>query len=297
VTTAVLTIGHGTVDALDDLPAFLAVIRRGHAPPPELVAEVRRRYEAIGGRSPLNDICHEVTRRVGERLGVRAAYAGRLWGPTPDAVLDELARGGATRVVVLPLAQHSAQIYVEAVRTAASKRDVPIAVLGPANWGQEPKLTEALAASLAKAIADVPEPARAHTRVLMTAHSLPLAVVRGGDPYEKEVRTSAEAIARAVGAAMPQHEVVFQSQGMSGGEWLGPGVESALERLAGEGVKHVLFAPVGFLADHVEVLYDLDLEARGWAEAHGMTYARMASLNAGDGLVDALLGVATRVMG
>jgi ferrochelatase len=121
--------------------------------------------------------------------------------------------------------------------------------------------------------------------------------VRGGDPYEQEVRASAEAVARAVGSAMPPWEVVFQSQGMGGGEWLGPDVRAVLDRLAAEKTEHVLFAPTGFLADHVEVLYDLDLEARGWAEARGMTYARTESLNASDGLVDALEAVARRVMG
>jgi ferrochelatase len=295
-TTAILTIGHGTVDALEELPAFLAVIRRGHAPPVELVAEVRRRYEAIGGRSPLNDICRELTRRVGERMAVPAAFAGRLWGPKPDVILADLARHGVTRVVVLPLAQHSARLYVDAVRAAAETVGAKVDVLGPENWGQHPALTTAFASSLTKALALVPEGIRPRTRVLMTAHSLPLAVVRGGDPYEAEVRASARAVASAVGATMLPHEVIFQSQGMSGGEWLGPDVESTLSRLASEGVKHVLFAPTGFLADHVEVLYDLDIEARGWAEAHGMTYGRMVSLNAGDGLVDALEAVARGVL-
>jgi ferrochelatase len=295
MTTGVVTIGHGTVESLDDLPAFLAVIRRGHAAPPELVAEVRRRYEAIGGQSPLLSICQELTRRIGARLGLRAAFAGRLWGPSPDAVIAQLAAEGVTRVVALPLAQHSARLYVDAVRTAAAKRDPKIEVIGPGNWGQEPKLTEAFAASLANAVAEVPRDLAPHTRILLTAHSLPLAIVREGDPYEREVRTSAEAVVRAAGA-LPQHEVIFQSQGMSGGEWLGPDVRTTLDRLAGEGTKHVLFAPTGFLADHVEVLYDLDIEARGWAEERGMTYGRTESLNAGDGLVDALEAVARRVL-
>jgi ferrochelatase len=295
-TTAIVTIGHGTVDALEDLPAFLAVIRRGHAPPAELVAEVQRRYEAIGGRSPLNDICRELTRRLGDRTGLRAAFAGRLWGPKPADVLSDLVEHGVTRAIVLPLAQHSARLYVDAVRTAQKTASVPIEVVGPENWGQHPLLTKAFASAIAQSLAELPEGTRSHTRVLMTAHSLPLAVVRGSDPYEAEVRASAHAVASAVGNAMPPHEVIFQSQGMSGGEWLGPDVKSALDGLASERVKHVLFAPTGFLADHVEVLYDLDIEARAWAEERGMTYGRTASLNAGDGLVDALEAVARGVL-
>jgi ferrochelatase len=261
-----------------------------------VLAEVRRRYVAVGGRSPLNDICRDVTRKLGERLGLRAAFAGRLWGPKPDDVLASLARDGVTRVVVLPLAQHSAPLYVEAVRAAeqrrAEKGEPTLVVVGPGNWGGEPRLTDAFAASLSRAIAEIPDEVRPRTRVLFTAHSLPLAVVRGGDPYEREVRASADAIVRAVGASMPPHEVIFQSQGMGGGEWLGPDVRTTLDRLAADGVTHVVFAPTGFLADHVEVLYDLDIEARAWAEERKLSYARTESLNASDGLIDALAAVA-----
>jgi ferrochelatase len=296
---AVLTIAYGTVDDLDDLPAFLTAIRRGNAPPPAMVAEVRRRYLAIGGRSPLNEICRDVTRRIGERLGLRAAFAGRMWGPTPADVLAELGRAGATQVVVLPLAPYSARDYVETVRVAAKALTMTgkagIDVVGPDNWGQEPRLTEAFAASLSRAVAALPESTRRHARVLMSAHSLPLAVARAGDAYERDVRASADAVALAVGRSMLPHEVVFQSQGLGGGEWLGPDVRTTLDRLAAEGVTKVIFAPIGFLADHAEVLYDLDVEARGWAEARGMEYARAGSLNASDGLIDALEVVARRL--
>jgi protoporphyrin/coproporphyrin ferrochelatase len=296
---ALLVIAHGTVDDLDDLPAFLALIRRGHAPPPELVAEVRRRYEAIGGRSPLNDICQEVTRKLGERLGLRAEFAARLWKPKAEVALGDLAASGASQVVVVPLAQHSAPLYVDAARRAAAVRteagEAPLEIFGPANWGREPKLTATFAASLSRALVAIPEAARAKACVLFTAHSLPLAVIRGGDPYEGEVRASAAAVAEVVGASMPRHEVIFQSQGMGGGEWLGPDVRSTLERLAGEGVKHVVFAPIGFLADHVEVLYDLDIEARAWTVERGMEYSRIESLNASDPLIDALCAVVRSV--
>lgn len=295
-----LVIAHGTVDSLEDLPPFLAAIRRGHAAPPELICEVRRRYEAIGGRSPLNDICREVTRKLGGRLGVPAVFAARMWDPKPEQALEELARRGVTRVMVVPLAQHSGALYVETVRAAARarvERGAPeVLVVGPANWGQEPKLTLAFAASLARAIARVPQESRAAARVLFTAHSLPISILRGGDPYEREVRASAASVAALLstaagpGPVLP-HEVIFQSQGLSGGEWLGPDVESTLSRLAHEGVKHVVLAPIGFLADHVEILYDLDIEARAWASARGMGYTRMESLNAGDGFIDALVAV------
>jgi ferrochelatase len=296
MTRALLTIGHGTVDDLRDLPAFLTTIRRGHAPPPELLAEVHRRYLAIGGRSPLNDICRQLTDKLGARLGLRAAMAMRMCEPLPARVLGDLAREGITELLVMPLAQHSAPLYVETVREAAAQASSPFTVMGPGNWGQEPRLTEAFATEVRAALERVPPAVRDRTRVLFSAHSLPVAVLRRGDPYEREVRASAAAVAAAVGPAMLPHDVIFQSQGMGGGEWLGPDVRASLDRLAAEGVKHVVFAPTGFLADHVEILYDLDIEARAWAEALGMGYARTASLNAGDGIVDALVAVARSVV-
>jgi protoporphyrin/coproporphyrin ferrochelatase len=293
---ALLTIAHGTVDDLDDLPAFLKAIRRGHTPPDDLVAEVRRRYHAIGGQSPLNAICAEVTRKLGERLGMPARMAMRMWAPQPERVLEDLAREGIDALLVIPLAQHSAPLYVETVRKVARERATAglasFDVKGPPNWGREPKLTEAFAAAVRAALRDVEGEA---ARVVFTAHSLPLAVIRGGDPYEAEVRASAAAVAAAVGPSMPPHELIFQSQGMSGGEWLGPDVKTTVDRLAELGDKRLVFAPIGFLADHVEILYDLDIEARAWTEQRGMSYSRTASLNASDALLDALEAVARGV--
>ena len=303
MTRALVTIGHGTVESLDDLPAFLTAIRRGHAPPDDLVTEVRRRYLAIGGRSPLNDICRDLTDKLGQRLGLRASFAARMWRPHAAEVLADLAREDVTDVLVLPLAQHSAALYVDTVKAAANLRhsqgEKAVTVVGPANWGSQPELSLAYASALREVTLALPEAERSTARVLFSAHSLPLAVLRAGDPYDREVRASAEAVARAVGSSMVAYDVVFQSQGQSqglrGGEWLGPDVLGTLDRFSREGVKHVIFAPVGFVADHVEILYDLDIEARSWAIERGISYARTASLNASEGLVAALAAVAGAV--
>ena len=304
--TGLVLIAHGTVDSLDDLPEFLTNIRRGHAPSPELLAEVRRRYEAIGGRSPLNDVTREAARKLEARLGVPTRMAMRLFRPYPREVLSELAGLGVRRVVVLPLAQHSAPLYNEAVKQAA--REVPgiEEVRGAPNWGREPALTEAFAESIAEALDRLPAAGGEETALVLTAHSLPVSVIEAGDPYEREVRASAEDVAAAVRARRPgafaEHVVSFQSQGMSTGPggrpvaWLGPDLRATLEGLAGKGVRRVVVAPIGFLADHVEILYDLDIEARAWAEELGMVLERSASLNASDRLVGVLAAVAERVL-
>ncbi len=299
--TAVLLVAHGTVESLDELPEFLANIRRGHPPPAALLAEVRRRYEAIGGKSPLLAITREAAEKLEARLGVPVRVAMRLFRPLPGAVLRELVGEGVTRVVVLPLAQHSAHVYGEAVKEAAKEAGLGLEIVTVPNWGREPALTHAFAESIVAELDEVPADARSRTAIVLSAHSLPLSVIEAGDPYEREFRGSAEDVAAAVRAMRPQgfaeHVVCFQSEGMSPGvKWLGPGLRATLEALAARGRDHVVLAPIGFLADHVEILYDLDIEAKGWAGELGIVTYRSASLNAGDGLLAALEAVARRAL-
>jgi protoporphyrin/coproporphyrin ferrochelatase len=301
--TGVLLIGHGTVERLDDLPAFLAAIRHGRPAPDDVVREVRRRYEAIGGRSPLNAISNHLAHALEEKLRLPVRACGRLWAPYPGEMLEELA-GLVHEVTVLPLAQHSAHVYAEAVRRAEEDREGrggrPLELVYAPNWGQNAILLDAYAARASDALASIPGSELARTVLVLTAHSLPRSVIEGGDAYEQEVRASAEAIAARVGG-LPRHVVAFQSQGMGTGPggkpmaWLGPDLVTVLDEVKARGDLHVVFAPIGFLADHVEILYDLDIEARGWCKERGLTYTRSRSLNASDALVDALVDVVRRL--
>lgn len=304
-TTAVMLVAHGTVESLDELPEFLANIRRGHPPPAALLAEVRRRYEAIGGKSPLLAITREAAQNLERRLGLPVRVAMRLFRPFPRDVLGELVDQGVRRVIVLPLAQHSAHVYGEAVKQAAKEVSLDVEIVCVPNWGREPALTHAFADSIVKELDKVPADARPRTAIALSAHSLPLSIIEAGDPYEKEFRGSAEDVAAAVRAMRPEgfaeHVVCFQSEGMTppgqkGPKWLGPGLRATLETLAARGRDHVVLAPIGFLADHVEILYDLDIEAKAWGEELGIVTYRSASLNAGDGLLDALEAVARRAL-
>jgi len=298
--TAVVLIAHGTVASLDDLPEFLTNIRRGHAPPAELVQEVRRRYEAIGGRSPLLDITYEAARKFEAKLQLPTRVAMRLWHPYPKDVIAKLAGEGIRRVVTVPLAQHSAGVYGAAMTAAAREIDPTLDVLCAKNWGRTPELTRAFADRIVEAFAKVPPGEADETALVLTAHSLPLGIVQAGDPYEQELRASAEDVAaevRARGVRFAEHVVAFQSQGIGTGiEWLGPDLRTSFEDLAKQGRKHVVIAPIGFLADHVEILYDLDVEAKAWCEELGIVPYRSTSLNAGEGLVDALATVARGVL-
>jgi ferrochelatase len=301
MTLAVLLTAHGTVDTLEELPAFLTNVRRGHPAPDALVAELRRRYEAIGGVSPLNAINADVAGKLERRLGVRVSWANRLWKPYARERVAELAQGGVRRLALVALAQYSAHVYADDVRAAAAEAGVLLS--HAPNWGSNPKLRDAYSSRIARLLAKSPDPAR--TTVLLTAHSLPQAALDAGDPYEREVRAAAEGIAEALrtpGQRPGRIAVAFQSQGLSTGPggrpiaWLGPDVKTVLDGAAAEGSRHVLIAPIGFLADHVEVLYDLDVEVRAMASERAMTYARIPSLNADDDLIEVLADVARPVL-
>ncbi|MBV9947484.1 MAG: ferrochelatase, partial [Myxococcales bacterium] len=286
-----------------DLEAFVTNVRRGAKPAPALVEELRGRYRRIGG-SPLNATNARLAEKLERQLGLPVRWANRLWKPYVAEVLRELREAGTERVAVVPLAQYSAHVYEADARRAAEGTGLSLACA--ANWGQTPALHAAYAARITAVLGQQGDPSRA--TVLMTAHSLPRSVIAAGDPYEAEVRAAAEAIAAIVrqGASRPvRSAVAFQSQGLSDPapgarriEWLGPDLASSLDAVAAEGASGgVVFAPIGFLADHVEILYDLDVEARALCAARGLAYARAASLNDDDDLVDVLAAVARPLLG
>jgi ferrochelatase len=297
--SAVLLVSHGSVDDLADLEAFVTRVRRGRPPSPELVAELRHRYEAIGG-SPLNAINARVAGRLAGRMGVRVDLANRLCKPFVRDALSGLASEGVRRVAMVPLAQHSAHVYAADARAAAEGLGVDVACAS--SWGRHPQLTTALATRLRHTLGRAPA---APTTVVMTAHSLPRAVIDAGDPYEREVRGSFDDVVAALGSPRDgsvRAVLAFQSQGMTDPgerpvEWLGPNLPTAIEGALAQGSRHVVFAPIGFLADHVEVLYDLDVEARAGVESRGMQYYRAQSLNADDDLVGVLESLARPLLG
>lgn len=299
---AVILFGHGTVENLDDLPAFVTNIRRGHPPPPELLAELRRRYEAIGGQSPFNTTARALAANVERELGIPTRIAMRLWHPYPQDVLRELAATGVERVAFVPLAQHSGAVYAEAARTAA--KEVGVEVVCAPDWGNTPALLDAYTSTVQNALERLSPEVRAATTTLFSAHSLPTSIIAAGDAYETEFRASvAGVLARLASAHVDVRPMIaFQSQGPAVGAggrpiaWLGPDLAQSLDGVRERGDRHVLFAPIGFLADHVEVLYDLDVEAKHLAETRGLTCSRSESLNASEPLVRVVAALARSLL-
>lgn len=281
---AALFVAHGTVTDLDDLPAFLSRIRHGRPASDELVREIRRRYEAVGG-SPLLDITRAQATAVARALDIPAFAAMRLWHPTVEDVLRGISALGIRRIVVVPLAPFSIDVYWNAalasLESVRAELPTPPEFVKVGAFGTSPEFIAAHADNVRNALAgDATDAA-----LLFTAHSLPTRVIKAGDAYETQFRACAQAVGEALGR--PYH-VAFQSQGADGGDWLGPDLKNVMEELAGRGVRRVVLSPVGFVAEHVETLYDLDVEAMSWAKDLGLSLTRVKALDTDPGLVNAL---------
>lgn len=305
-TVGVLVMAHGTPPSLDGLESFYTEIRRGSPPPAPLLADLRRRYEAIGGVSPLTERTRAQVAGLAAALEREApgrfapAYGAKFADPRIEAAVDELLGHGATRLVGLVLAPHSSTVsvgeYARRARAAVAAADAD-AGLGRAgveltvvdHWYDAPGFTELLADRVTGAVDSLPAAARSGAVVLFTAHSVPRRVIEAGDPYAEQVAASAAAVAAA--APVGRWEVAWQSAGRTADPWLGPDILDVIRDLPARGATACVVCPIGFVSDHLEVLYDIDIEARQVAEAAGLPFARTASLNDDGRFCEVLAGV------
>lgn len=288
MTDAVLLVGHGTVDQPSEIPEFLSRIRMGRPVSPELIHEITTRYQHIGG-SPLLRTSRAQAAALQQRLGVPCRVAMRMWHPLIADVVEQSRQQGLRELLVLPLAPYSVAVYHQATQRALVERNLSdVTLRSVAAWGSHPKLVDAWCRKIRPVLSEDPQ-----TQLVLTAHSLPSVVIRSGDRYQEEVSQSAAAIAAALGTS---HHLAFQSQGADGGDWIGPTLLETLTRLADEGARRVVVAPIGFLSDHVETLYDLDVEAKAQAEGLGLRWSRVTALNEDAALIDALEAVARSAM-
>jgi ferrochelatase len=296
---AVLLMAMGGPDTLENVEPFLLDVRGGRPTPPELVEEIRERYRVTGGKSPVLDITRDVARRLEQRLngpgGERfRVYVGlRHWHPYIKAAYAELLDDRPERLVGLCMApQYSSMsigAYIKKVEEArqALGGDFPITYVE--SWHRHPGLIGAIAEHIVQALARFPAEVRARVPIIFTAHSLPERILQTNDPYPAEVRGTMDAVCALIKPATARF--AYQSQGRSGEKWLGPDVESTLEELHREGHRDVLIAPIGFISDHVEILYDVDVEFKQLAASKGMRLERIAMLNATGPLIATLAAV------
>jgi protoporphyrin/coproporphyrin ferrochelatase len=272
--TGVLLMAHGTPSSLDEMPEYLRLVRGGRPPSPELVAEMRHNYEAIGGRSPLTDLTQAQAQALRARLGgdVPVAVGMRNWHPfLKDAVLD-LARANVERIIAIPLAPQFSSLSVVKYYEAAQAAIPPGTELVPVeSYHAHPLLLEAFAERVREA-----EPA-ADEEVIFTAHSLPARVIAAGDQYANEVAETARGVAGRAG--LVRYHRAFQSAGRTPEPWIGLDLGELLRHRVAQGVGRFLIVPIGFVCDHTEILFDLDVQASQVAAGLGATLRRTRSLN------------------
>lgn len=297
----VLLVAHGAAESLAEIPAYYTHVR-GTPPPPALLTELTERYQAIGGSSPLRGI----TRRVAERLQTeldRRAGTGRFrvqfgFKHTPPfigEVVASMAADGAEDLLVLALAPHYSRFAIEGYRqpVVAALEGVPHPPpfrLVP-NWHLEPDFVRLWADRLQEALGRVPAPLRTESRIYFSAHSLPESMVAGGDPYADQLTEGARAIAQRAGLPDRSWTQAWQSAGRTRDRWLGPDFRDLLREDGAHGRRAAVVVPHGFVCDHLEVLYDLDREAREVAESVGMLFERAEMPNDDPRFVRALANI------
>ncbi len=299
--TGVLVMSHGTPRSLDDLPAFYTEIRRGRPPPREMLDDLERRYQAIGGLSPLNAITDAQTAGIRRSLDALApgdfvvAAGAKFAAPTIEDAVACLVQSRVDRIVGVVLAPHysAASVGEYTRRAVAAVHDLPSSDGTPSSgaasgsraipidvvpeWHLAPGLVSLLAARVRAATALLPAAPRDDPLVVFTAHSIPKRLVDDGDPYVVQVGETAAAVAHAAGS--DRWCVAWQSAGRTAEEWIGPDVREVVAAPDGVGTGGVVVCPIGFVADHLEVLYDIDIELRAVAESAGVTMERTVSFN------------------
>ncbi|MEX2625578.1 MAG: ferrochelatase [Ilumatobacteraceae bacterium] len=296
--TAVLVMAYGTPRHHDEIEPYYTDIRRGRPPTPEALADLTARYDAIGGVSPLAALTEAQRDALQAALDAiapdryRVAIGLKHAHPMIEETVTELIAAGHRRIVGLVLAPHysaySVGQYLDRARAAAEPHGVepPVEIVGIESWATEPALIDFLAADLRHRLATMP----ANTKVVFTAHSLPRRIIDAGDPYPDELRATAEAVARVADLReWSQWSIAWQSAGRTPEPWIGPDVLAVIDDLAAaDAADGVIVSACGFVADHLEVLYDLDIEARRRAESLGLAFDRTACVNDDPAVMTAL---------
>ena len=272
-------LAHGSPDSVDQIPEFLLQITGGRPLSPQVIEEVQHRYGLIG-RSPLTVLTLQQGSMLSEKLGLPVYVGMRNWKPYIADTIKTMMGDGVERAVVICLAPQNSRTSVGLYRAALGRNgELPFAVDFVEAWHDHPLLVKAFAEKFGAGYAKACEEAGAKLPVIFTAHSVPQRTIAEGDPYERQTKETAALVAQAVLLSAEDWSFAFQSQGMSGGAWLGPTVEDNMLGLKAKGHPGVFVQPVGFLCDHVEVLYDIDIGFQEFAREQGMRLWRAESLN------------------
>lgn len=288
--TAVLLLAYGGPDSLDDIPVYLLDIRSGRETPQHLIDEITGRYRQIGGSSPLLAITRSTAAKLQARTGLPVYVGMRHWRPFIKDVVAQMAADGIRHIVAICKAPHYSMLSIGAYRArldeAIQAAGVPITVDFVNEWHTQPDYLAGIAANVRETLARFAAPEQ--VKVIFSAHSLPAFILERGDPYDAQLRETARLLAEALDLPDDRWTFSYQSAAQTGTPWLGPQIEALVGDLAAQGENNLLIAPVGFVADHVEVLYDLDIGVQQIAQQHGIRVERTPMLNDSEAMIAAL---------
>src|SRR5215469_15420632 len=276
-TIAVLLLAHGTPDRVEEIPEYLRNVTGGRPVSEAVVQEVTHRYSLIG-RSPLTVLTLRQAELLQKEIGLPVYVGMRNWHPYIPDTVRKMREAGIRQIVAICMAPQNSRtsvgLYKQRTLAEASGR---MEIQFVDEWHDHPQLVRAFAEKLKPVYEAASAQLGAGPPVLFTAHSVPSRTIEAGDPYDSQARETAALVAGQAGISQDAWRFAFQSQGMSGGPWIGPTVEETITALKQEGHKGVLIQTVGFVCDHVEVLYDIDIGFKQFAGEQGMQLWRAAS--------------------
>jgi ferrochelatase len=294
---ALLLLAFGGPRSLEEVGPFLGRIMKGRKPSPEQLERVKERYRLIGGISPLLKITQGQAKGLEKRLSEKGhsfkSYVGMRYGhPMIEETMKEILRDGIMEVVAIPMvpfqSRESTGAYIEEVKRVQKNIGEVLRVSFVVGWHMHPLFLEAIREKVREGLMGFTPEERKSVRLLFTAHSLPKSIVEK-DPYEREIEASIKGVTD--GLEHRASRMAYQSKGGGPEEWVGPDVESVLMNLSKEGVQRVLIVPIGFVSDHIEILYDIDIVYREKAKSLGIKMKRTTSLNHSEKFIEALSAI------
>lgn len=296
---AVILLAYGGPDSLDDIPEYLLDIRGGRPTPQELIDDITSRYRQIGGKSPLLDITNKLAAKVSSQINLPVYVGMRHWPPYIGDVVGRMVGDGVRQVVAICMAPHYSLLsigkYKEKLEAAIAEcresigEDIDLTFIE--SWHVQPAYLDGIVRYVRQTLARWPESQQEQVKIIFTAHSLPSFILQKGDPYDSQLRETASLLAGRLELAADRWTFSYQSAALTGTPWLGPQIEELVPDLAAAGQRDLLIAPIGFIADHVEILYDIDIGVQEIARANDVRVERTPMLNASQPLVETLVAL------
>jgi ferrochelatase len=297
----VLIMAYGGPNSLNELPGYLADIRHGRPTSPAVLEEISHNYRQIGGKSPLLAISKQQAAEVARRLDsarYRVYLGMRHWSPWIEEVVGQMIEDGISHAVSLVLAPHYSNMsiakYQAKIANGLEMYRGQIEFEHIASYHTAPGLIKAFANRVEDGLKRWPDVERDQVHVIFSAHSLPVRILKSGDPYDQQLHETAKLVAEAAGLPESRWSWSYQSAGRSPEPWLGPKLDEHIITLANQGIRHMISVPVGFVSDHVEILYDIDIQAQKVAKEHGVRLERPPALNTDPMFIESLMDLIRR---